>query len=198
MPEPTKITGIIPAGQPLPPRPPEPGEIPPWRTAPAVPPPPAPPPPPALPPTWAWPHPPSGPAAPIAVHVTVDMVLPIEEPPPVPPWYRRAWGWITYRTSPYAAILALAASVAPIPGIGYGIGPIWGSFLYTVRTTTHPIAGYVIGLGAILIAGRNLIRADPRRGAGPLFLLSVSTVGAIYGAFHPLDIVTALTGVPTS
>ncbi|WP_431999304.1 hypothetical protein [Streptomyces sioyaensis] len=129
--------------------------------------------------------------------MTVDMVLPVEEPPPVPAWYRRAWDWITYRASPYAAIIALAASVVPIPGVGYGIGPIWGSLLYTVRITTHPIAAYVIGLGAVAIAGRNLIRADPRRGAGPLFCLSVSTVGAVYGVIRPLDIVTALTGVPS-
>ncbi|MFG2400748.1 hypothetical protein [Streptomyces lydicus] len=126
------------------------------------------------------------------------MVAPPIDPPPELNWRQRAWAWLTERCSPYSAIIALAASVAPIPGIGYGIGPIWGSLLYAVRITTHPIAAYAIGLGAVAIAGRNLIRAAPRCGAGPLFCLSVSTVGALYGVIRPLDIVTALTGVPTS
>ncbi|MCZ1006354.1 hypothetical protein O1L68_05840 [Streptomyces lydicus] len=147
------------------------------------------------PPAWAWPANPPGPSAPLELRVVVDMVLPVEEPPPVPPWYRRGWHWLTDRTSPYAAILALAASVAPIPGVGYGIGPIWGSLLYAVRITTHPAAAYVIGLGTAALAGRRLVRHG---GAWSLFLLATTTVGAVYGVIRPLDIVTALTGVPTS
>ncbi|QDA07210.1 hypothetical protein SRIMHP_26560 [Streptomyces rimosus subsp. rimosus] len=114
-------------------------------------------------------------------------------------WRERLWSWITARVSPYAALLAIAAAVVPIPGIGYGLGPCWGSFLYAMRVTTHPAIAYVVGLGAVAIFGLRVARRlDTGRRAQLLSLtgLSITTVGAIYGVVRPFDIVTALTGVP--
>ncbi|MFK0296946.1 hypothetical protein ACIQU6_41645 [Streptomyces sp. NPDC090442] len=153
---------------------------------------------------WPWGAPGPAPAAPLEVRVTVDLVKPDAEPELT--WFQRVRAWWAERVTPHGAVIALAASVVPIPIVGYGVGPIWGSFLWTCRIHTHPVVAYIVGFGALALAWRRLVRGGgtpvitSRRaspgGAFALFLVSTSVIGVIYGAVRPLDIVTLLTGVP--
>ncbi|MEU7597303.1 hypothetical protein AB0B79_30365 [Streptomyces sp. NPDC039022] len=197
-PRPITPTRIFPAGQSLPPaQQPTAAPAPPPSPAAAPPAPPMPPVPPTSMPPWWMGGPPQPPQGPLEIRVKVDLVPPEAEPESTR--RERLWAWITSRISPYAAVLAMAAAVVPIPGIGYGLGACWGSYLYAMRVTVHPSLAYVVGLGAVAVCGWRITRRlDTGRRAQLLSLtgLSVSTVGVLYGVVRPLDIVTAITGVP--
>ncbi|MEV8402599.1 hypothetical protein [Streptomyces niveus] len=180
--EPIIPSRIIPAGAPLPPRPPEPGEAPPWRTPPA-----APPAPPAQPPA-DWHRLPPDPQ-PIAVRVTVDMVYP--EPAPEPSRWERLWAWVTSLARPWQISAALAAAMLPIPFTGYSTGTTWAYTISFARDEIGVPQAYGLALVPLLITGGVFLRT---RRTLPLVALAICTVG-VTGAIDLFDPVTALTGV---
>lgn len=170
-------TRIIPAGAPLPARPPEPGDIPPWRTPP-------PPPPPVVPPAAPWPPQPP-PPGPIEVRVTVDLA-PIPEPEPEPGLLARLWDWlVTWRmiSAILAALLPWAAGQSPVG--------IWSHTVYRARTEAGIGAAYVIA-GVAITAAWALDRHTGRW--LPRFLLVTAGLGA-FGVLHWYDPILLLTGV---
>ncbi|MFI9155726.1 hypothetical protein [Streptomyces sp. NPDC053367] len=177
MPEPCPITPtrVIPAGAPLPARPPEPGEVPPWRT-----PPPASP---VAPPPGA-PAPPPSPG-PIEVRVTVDLA-PVPEPEPEPRWWERLWDRIaTWRMG-----AALVAALTPWAGGQSPVG-IWSHTVHQARTEASIGAAYVIA--GVTVGGAWLL--DRRTGrVVPRFLLVTASLGAL-GVLHWWDPIHLLTGV---
>ncbi|MFE2555993.1 hypothetical protein ACFXGT_08145 [Streptomyces sp. NPDC059352] len=179
-------TRIIPAGAPLPERPPGPGDIPPWRTAPAAPPAPAPPPPPVTPTAMPWHEAP--PPGPIEVHVRL---LPVEEPPEPTRW-EQLWTWITSIAAPWKILLALLAALLPIPGVGYSLAGVWAHTVGEARTEVGAPWAYALTTVPLLLAARSLHRTRALR-----FLIGVviAFVGLIFGALDPFDIVTITTGV---
>lgn len=184
--EPITPSRIIPAGAPLPPRSPEPGEAPPWRT------PPAPPPaaPPAQPPAdWHRMHPPPPDPQPIAVRVTVDMVYP--DPEPEPTRWERLWNWFTGLARPWQICAALAAAMLPIPFTGYSAGTTWAYTVSEARSGFGVPYGYGLALVPLLITGGVFFRTHRTL---PLVALAICTVG-VTGAIDLFDPVTALTGV---
>lgn len=183
-----RITRLIPPGAPLPARPPEPDEVPPWRTAPApqAPPAPPPPPPPAEPRWYSAPAPEPAPAAPIEVRVTF---LPYAEPEPSR-WERIA-AWLRRFGRPWQAAAALAVAVAPIPSTGYSIATTW-AYTVDLGRDIGPWQPYALG---ILPFGLVVKLIQQRGGTvGRLFFLVVTTAGA-WASIDPYDIVTILTGV---
>ncbi|MEH0650679.1 hypothetical protein QA995_14860 [Streptomyces scabiei] len=177
MPDEIIPTRIIPAGAPLPARPPEPGDIPPWRNPP-------PPPPPVIPPAAPWP-PPAPPPGPIEVRVTVDLVAPAE-PEPEPGLLSRLWDWlVTWRmiSAILAALLPWAAGQSPVG--------IWSHTVHQARTEAGIGAAYVIAAVALTAAwalDRHTGRWIPR------FLLVTAGLGS-FGVLHWYDPITLLTGV---
>lgn len=175
MPDEIVPTRIIPAGAPLPARPPGPGEIPPWR------PPPPPPPAVATPPVW----PPPPPSGPIEVRVTVDLVAPAE-PEPEPGLLARIWDWlVTWRmvSAILAALLPWAAGRSPVG--------IWSHTVHQARTEAGIGAAYVIA-GVAITAAWALDRHTGRW--LPRFLLVTAGLGA-FGVLHWYDPILLLTGV---
>ncbi|MFD3717257.1 hypothetical protein [Streptomyces sp. NPDC058674] len=174
-----RITRLIPPGAPLPARPPEPGEAPPWR---AAPPPPAPPPPPPAEPVWySAPQPPPGP---IDVRVTFAPYAPEPEPP-------YDWSWLWHWARPLSSFTAALIAVAPILPDGLGLGTGWAAALTDCRTEAGLAPAYI--LASLSIAGPFAIDlARPR-----LWTRTALAVGLIgtFGMVHPYDIVTAVTGV---
>lgn len=177
--QPITPTRIIPAGTPLPARPPEPDELPPWRD---VPPPSAPPPPPVQPLFYDPPLP-----GPIEVHVTF---LPVEEPPEPSRW-ERLWTWITGIAAPWKIALTLAAAATPIPGVGHSLGGVWAYTVGEARTETGAAWAYGLALVPLLLSARIVARTRSLRA---LFALAVCLIG-VTGAVHWFDPITALTGV---
>ncbi|MFJ2717430.1 hypothetical protein [Streptomyces sp. NPDC087437] len=186
-------TRVIPAGAPLPARPPEPGEAPPWRT-----PPPPPPTPPADPPSG--PPPGSGPdrVPPEVVRVVHEViVIPATsadtdtEPDPEPGLWSRAWSAATGRISGWAALLALAAAVVPIPWTGYSAATTW-RYTITQARALHMGFGYALAFGAFALALNKLVRG--RGGAVSLFFCAVTFIG-LFGAMSWYDPIQWLTGV---
>ncbi|GGJ81945.1 hypothetical protein GCM10011583_11780 [Streptomyces camponoticapitis] len=163
---------IIPAGQPLPPRPPQPGEAPPWRT-----PPPSPPAPPAA---------PEAPPLAIQVHVTLDLA-----PVPEPTWRERLWAWVA-RIRPWQALAALAAAVFPIPFTGHSAATTWAYTVGEARDGFGPGYGYALAGIPLAVVVWRLVRK------GGTFLrvfgLAVFLVG-LTGAISLYDPVTWITGV---
>ncbi|MFJ4682035.1 hypothetical protein [Streptomyces sp. NPDC088789] len=177
-PRPVTPTRIIPPGATLPARPPQPGEVPPWRPPPPPPPPPAPPP---------WPKPP--PPGPIEVHVTVIPTLP-PDPEPEPGRWERLWdrlwdGLVTWRMA-----VALTAALTPWAAGQSPVG-IWGTTVHAARTEASIGAAYVIA-GVAVSAAWALDRHTGR--ALPRFLLVTASLGAL-GVLHWWDPILALTGV---
>jgi hypothetical protein len=176
-------TRIIPAGAPLPERPPGPGDIPPWR-APAAPP--APPAPPIPPMVMPWPDPPA--PGPIEVHVTF---LPVEEPPE-PSRGERLWAWITSIAKPWKIVAALLGALLPIPGIGYSLAGVWAYCVSDARTTFGIPYGYGLALVPLLLSARALARTRALRW---LVATVIGLTGLVFGAVDWFDIVTITTGV---
>ncbi|MFE4535668.1 hypothetical protein ACFRKB_11370 [Streptomyces scopuliridis] len=185
--KPITPTRVIPAGAPLPDRPPEPDDIPPWRQPP--PPPPAPPAPPAV------PAPPPPDPGPIEVYVTF-LPAPL---PPEPTRWERLRAWLRTFATPLQATAGLVLAVAPILPRGYSCAGTW---YYTVGQAREFGTGwgYAIGGGALFLAGYALVRKREQRRDGHgssflrVFFLATTFVGA-FGAIDPFDAVTILTGV---
>lgn len=185
--EPIVPSRIIPAGAPLPPRAPEPGEAPPWRTAPRA----SPPAPPANPPPpddWREGHPPPA-AGPIEIRVSVDLA-PVE-PEPEPSRWQRLSAWIA-RNHPWRALAAFALAVFPIPFTGYSAATTWAYTVGEAREAFGTGHGYALaGIPFVLVVWR-LVRS------GGTFLhafgLAVFLVG-LTGAISLYDPVTWITGV---
>jgi hypothetical protein len=171
---PVTPTRIIPAGAPLPHRPPEPGEIPPWRTPPAPP----------------VPPPPDPPAEVIHRHIHEVLLVPAE-PAPAPTRWDRLWAWLRTLGHPWQLVAALAAAVVPIPGVGYSLGTTWAYVVHQTRLDHGVGWGYALAGSALAAAGTALAR---RGGALRLALLAVAFVGGL-GAISLFDPITALTGV---
>ncbi|GGW15777.1 hypothetical protein GCM10018980_51610 [Streptomyces capoamus] len=172
---PVTPTRVIPAGAPLPARPPEPGEAPPWRTPP-------PPPPVATPPAPPAP-PPQQPAEMVVRHVH-EMLPVVEERPP------RLWErlWDTLVT--WRMLVAILAALIPWAGGRSPVG-IWAHTVHQARAEASIGAAYVIAAVAIAAAwglDRHTGRALPR------FLLVTALLGSL-GVLDWVDALTLLTGV---
>ncbi|WP_432136809.1 hypothetical protein [Streptomyces sp. bgisy154] len=176
-PRPVTPTRIIPAGAPLPARPPEPDEAPPWRTPP--PPPPAVPDPPLFPPA---PDP-----APVEIHHTHEVVLTWADDDPDPdPWWARAWD----RLTAWRMLLAIVAALTPWLG-GHSPVGLWAHTVHQARTEASVPAAYIIA--AVAVAAAWVL--DRRTGrAVPRFLLVTALLGAL-GVLHWWDPILLLTGV---
>ncbi|MFE6426758.1 hypothetical protein ACFVOB_14970 [Streptomyces rochei] len=170
---------IIPAGAPLPARPPEPGEAPPWRTPPPPPPPMVPP---APPPSGPWPAAP--PPGPMQIHVTVDLAPPAEPEP-------RLWERLWERLVTWRMIAAILAALTPWAG-GHSPVGLWSRTVHDARTEAGILAAYVIA-GVAIAAAWALDRRTGR--ALPRFLLVTASLGAV-GVLHWWDPIHLLTGVP--
>ncbi|MEU0157949.1 hypothetical protein ABZ154_03650 [Streptomyces sp. NPDC006261] len=187
MPKPIIPTRIIPGGASLPPGPPTPGAVPPWRApAPAAPPTPPPAAPPAVP--AAAPAPPPPPPTP---QVHVHLVAPYYEEHE-PTRRERLWAWITSIGRPWQIAAALILAFLPIPGVGYSVATIWASVVTTARAEYGQANAYALALTPLAIALMRIVR-----GGGTLrrlLLLAVSLVG-LMGAIDLYDPVTWITGV---
>ncbi|MFJ7067512.1 hypothetical protein [Streptomyces sp. NPDC101115] len=189
-------TRIIPAGAALPDRPPEPGELPPWRAPAPEPahsgahphpnPPRTRPDPPAHPPTNLHPNPEPANPGPIEVRV---VFAPAEEPGPEPE------PTLLDRIRSVAPVwkigVALAGAAVPIPGVGYSLGGVWAYCVGEARTEFGVVGAYGLALVPLYLAGRAVART---RGLRALFACAVCLIG-VTGAVHLFDPVTALTGV---
>ncbi|WP_234307875.1 hypothetical protein [Streptomyces sp. NBRC 110035] len=176
MPDPIIPTQIIPAGAPLPARPPEPGEAPPWRT-----PPPAPPAaPPPVPPT-------PGPQDVVVRHIHEIVLAPQEpEPEPGPRLWERLWD----RLATWRMAVALLAALTPWAGGQSPVG-LWSQTVHQARVEAGIPAAYIIATVAVLAAwalDRHTGRAVPRA------LLITASLGAL-GVLHWWDPILMLTGV---
>ncbi|MFB6934566.1 hypothetical protein [Streptomyces chartreusis] len=172
-PRPITPTRIIPAAAPLPARPPEPGEKPPWY------PPPAPPP--------AAPPPPPPPPAPVEVRHVHEVVLTVPETEDKPPsLWERLWDkLVTWRM-----LVALLAALLPWAGGQSPVG-IWSHTVHQARTEAGVGAAYVIA-GVALATAWVLDRRTGR--VVPRFLLVTASLGA-FGVLHWWDPFLLLTGV---
>ncbi|MEU9557997.1 hypothetical protein [Streptomyces fumanus] len=177
-PRPVTPTRVIPAGVPLPARPPEPGEVPPWRT----------PPPPPTAPAAPWPDsPPPPPPGPIEVHVTL---VPQPLPEPEPRWWERAWDYLTDRLLTWRMAIAVTLAVTPWVGGQSPVG-IWSRTVHAARDEASIGGAYVIA-GVAVAATWALDRYTGR--AVPRALLVTASLGAT-GVLHWWDPILALTGV---
>ncbi|MFJ5259105.1 hypothetical protein ACIQAC_01340 [Streptomyces sp. NPDC088387] len=164
-------TRVIPASTPLPARPPEPGESPPWHIPPPPPPPAAAPPPPA----------------PIEVRHVHEVLLVIPDPEPEPaPWWARLWD----RLATWRMAVALLAALVPWAGGQSPVG-IWSRTVHQARTEAGIGAAYVIA-GVAIAATWALDRHTGR--ALPRFLLVTALLGA-FGVLSWWDPFALLTGV---
>jgi hypothetical protein len=173
--KPIHPTAIIPAGAPLPPGPPAPGAVPPWRTPP-------PPPPPAAP---AAPPPP--PSVVVVRHThEVLVITPDPEPDPRPPLWARLWDRLVTWRNLVAILLTLLPWLSGRSPVG-----IWAHTLHQARTEAGILPAYIIAIVALTAAwalDKHTGRALPR------FLLITSLVGSV-GALGWFDAITFLTGV---
>jgi hypothetical protein len=170
---------IIPPGAPLPARPPEPGEMPPWR---GTPPPPVPP----TGPTWYAAAAPEPDPAPLAVRVTVDLVYPEPEPEPA-----RDWSWLWAWARPWTSLAGAALAVAPLGPDRYSLATGWAAALTECRTEAGLMPAYILALGGVGLAfAIDLVRPRLLTRTG----LAVTLIGTV-GMAKPYDIVTAVTGV---
>ncbi|NUK22054.1 hypothetical protein [Streptomyces lunaelactis] len=177
--KPITPTRIIPAGAPLPARPPAPDELPPWRTPPSPPPSP-----PAVPPPAPDPGPPPGP---IEIRVTL---VPAELPPEPSRW-SRLWTWITGIAPAWKICAALALAVAPIPGVGYSAATTWAYVVGEARSEFGVPYGYGLAGVPLLLAARTVTRSGSFRA---LLALAITLTG-LTGALNWYDPVTWITGV---
>lgn len=171
---------IIPAGAPLPARPPEPGEAPPWRTAP-------PPPPPVAPPSSA---PVPADPSPQVVHVVHEVLLVVPEPEPEPAVWARVWDWLWEHLVTWRMLAAVLAALVPWLG---GDSPVslWSGTVHQLRDEAGILSAYVVAAGALTTAWS----LDRRTGrVVPRFLFVTTVVGA-FGVFDWWDPILALTGV---
>ncbi|MEU0671347.1 hypothetical protein ABZ330_00345 [Streptomyces sp. NPDC006172] len=170
---PVTPTRVIPASAPLPARSPEPGEVPPWYTAP---PPPPPPPVPVDP----------GPRT-VEVRHIHEVLLVVPEPEPErPPLWARLWD----RLGTWRMVVAILAALTPWAGGQSPVG-IWSHTVHQARSEAGIGAAYVIATVAVTAAwalDRHTGRLIPR------FLLITAGLGA-FGVLNWYDPILFLTGV---
>ncbi|MET9099966.1 hypothetical protein [Streptomyces antibioticus] len=175
-------TRIIPAGAPLPARPPEPGELPPWRTPPPPPLPPAVPPPAPAPPP---PPPPAGVPAQVVHHIH-EVLLVAPAPEEAPPLWARLWD----RLVTWRMLAAILAALTPWAGGQSPVG-LWSATVHQARTDAGVLPAYIIATVALTTAwvlDRRTGRVVPR------FLLVTAALGAV-GVLDWWDPILMLTGV---
>ncbi|MFJ6073682.1 hypothetical protein ACIQFU_23045 [Streptomyces sp. NPDC093065] len=169
-PRPVTPTRVIPAGAPLPTRPPEPGELPPWRT---------PPPPPV----------PSSPdPRPVEIRHTHEVVLTWAEPDPEPD--PRLWERLWERLFTWRMVVAILAALTPWLA-GHSPVGLWSTAVHQLRLEAGILAAYVVAAGTLTatwILDRRTHRAVPR------FLFVTATLGA-FGVLDWWDPILMLTGV---
>lgn len=176
-PRPVTPTRVIPAGVPLPARPPEPGEVPPWHSAP--------PPRPPVPPVPPAPVPP-----PQVVHYVHEVHLVTPEPEPDLPLWARVWDWLWKHLVTWRMLLAILAALVPWLN-GNSPVSLWAGAVHQLRDEAGILAAYVVAAGALTTAWA----LDRRTGRVlPRFLLVTTAVGA-FGVFDWWDPILALTGV---
>ncbi|MFJ5176692.1 hypothetical protein ACIP68_23005 [Streptomyces griseoviridis] len=183
-PQPITPARIFPAGTPLPERPPEPGEIPPWRQP--HPQPASPPPPPPVVPATAPPPPPPPPEIHVRhIHEVVAAPAPAEEPPRL--WTRLWDTLVTWRL--FGAVL-----LALIPWLG-GRSPVgaWGHTVHQARVEAGVLAAYVTAAVAIAVTWLWDRHTGQKRFL-PRFFLVTALLGSL-GVLSWLDPLTLLTGV---
>ena len=202
-------TRIIPAGAPLPDRPPGPDDIPPWRAPAPAPPhpsahlphsaphPPHPTPDPPRTRTHPAAHPPHPPHPSAHPHFdpahpsTIEVRLTYEpfylEPEPEP----SLWDRVRTFAPAWKIAAALAGAVVPIPGVGYSLGSVWAYTVSEGRAEWGAALGYGLALVPVLLAGRAVAGTRSTRA---LLALAIALVG-VTGAVHLFDPVTAVTGV---
>lgn len=174
-------TRVIPAGAPLPARPPEPGEAPPWRTPP--------PPPPVVPPPVPLPAAPE--PRPLVVQHVHEIVVTVADPDPEPGprWWQQVWD----RLFTWRMLAAILAAVTPWAGGRSPVG-IWAHTLHQARSEASIGGAYVIAAVALTAAwalDRHTGRLVPR------FLLVTALLGSL-GVLNWFDPILALTGVHPS
>lgn len=176
-------TRIIPAGAPLPARPPAPNELPPWWDKPAPPPPP----PPAATPVRIDPDP-----GPVEIRHTHEVKLTWADPNPEPdpPLWARAWDWLWEHLVTWRMLAAILAALLPWLN-GHSPVSLWAGAVHQARTEAGVLAAYVIAAVAFTVAwvlDRRTGRALPR------FLLVTACLGAL-GVFDWWDPILLITGV---
>ncbi|MFE7273025.1 hypothetical protein [Streptomyces sp. NPDC057623] len=163
-------TRIIPAAAPLPARPPQPGERPPWYPPPA-PPPVAPPPPPA----------------PIEVRHVHEVLLVVPDTEDEPPTlWERLWD----KLATWRMLVALLLALLPWAGGNSPVG-IWSRTVHQARTEAGISAAYIVASVAV-VATWALDRSTGR--FLPRFLFVTASLGA-FGVLHWYDPILLLTGV---
>lgn len=179
-PRPVTPTRVIPAGAPLPARPPEPDELPPWRT------PPPPPPPPVAPPAAPVPAAPQPVPPPQVVHHIHEVLLAAPEPEPEPRLWERLWE----RLVTWRMVVAILAALTPWLA-GHSPVGLWSGAVHQLRTDAGVLAAYVVAGGTLTatwVLDRRTRRALPR------FLFVTAALGAA-GVLDWWDPILMLTGV---
>lgn len=184
--KPITPTRIIPAGAPLPARPPGENELPPWRKPPTPPAPPPPAAPPARPePEW---HGPGAYSGPIEVFVTL-LPLPVE---PEPTRWERLRAWAAAYGRPWQAVAAITLSVSPILPGRYSAATTWHYVVSEARDSFGIGPGYAVGGIPLAVVALLLIR----RGGTTLRLVGLVVFSfGLLGAMSWYDPVTLITGV---
>ncbi|MCE4943469.1 hypothetical protein LVX13_10045 [Streptomyces albulus] len=138
----------------------------------------------------------------IDVHVTLHQPVPVE---PDLTWWQRVARAVPYRVSPLVAVTAVVAAITPLPGVGYGVGRIWGSLLDHLGTDVHYAVSHIAAAVAAGVVSARIHRPCRLRTtlAGDLvrrltwldaFGVAVTVIGGTWGVLVP-DIVAAMTGV---
>ncbi|WP_329156480.1 hypothetical protein OIU91_43325 (plasmid) [Streptomyces sp. NBC_01456] len=153
---------------------------------------------------WLPPQPPApyGQPQQIDVHVTVHQPVPVE---PDLTWWQRLARAVPYRVSPLVAVTATVAAIYPLPGVGYGVGRIWGSALDHIGTDIHYAASHVAAAATVAVVFARIHRPCRLRAtlAGDLvrrltffdaFGVVTTFIGGTWGVLWP-DLVAAITGV---
>ncbi|MFE1777182.1 hypothetical protein, partial [Streptomyces sp. NPDC059008] len=106
------------------------------------------------------------------------------------------------------AVTATAAAILPLPGVGYGVGRIWGSLLDHIGADIHPAASHVAAAVAMAVVVARIHRPCRLRTALDgdrvrlvrhlnfldAFGVVTTFIGGTWGVLVP-DIVAATTGV---
>lgn len=127
------------------------------------------------------------------VHVHVTITQPNPDPAEQLGLWSRTWTTATSYIAPWKALMAVGASVAPIPVTGYSIATTWAYTVGELRGL-HIGVAYAVGFGALALAGR---RFHHTHGLLALTCTAVTSIGVL-GAIDWYDPITALTGVTPS
>ncbi|MGW4028224.1 hypothetical protein ACWEFL_02710 [Streptomyces sp. NPDC004838] len=175
-------TRIIPAGVPLPARPPTPDDVPPWR---------APAPEGQSPPPENPPAPPTDPEPEPERPGTIEVRIAYDPYPITPDPEPSLWDRITRIAPGWKLLAAVLGAMLPIPGVGYSLATVWAYTVTQARTEFGPGWAYALALTPLALAARAVRRT---RSLLALFALVIALIG-LTGAIHWFDPIAALTGV---